>query len=107
MFIKSILSSFSTIYSKEPQFWQYVFNGVILSSWDFKRGEGVRIRGESDDSSSAYQLKDELSEMVGVDESGEEGAKIFEAVRLGALNKQKDGKQKFDLECLFTMPEGE
>lgn len=82
-------------------------SGVILSSWDFKRGEGVRIRGESDDSSSAYQLKDELSEMVGVDESGEEGAKIFEAVRLGALNKQKDGKQKFDLECLFTMPEGE
>ena len=76
-------------------------DGVTLSSWDFTRDDGVRLRAESDDSSSAYQLKDALAEMCAEDEDGEdaEGEKIFEVVRLGALSKQKDGKQKFEIEC--------
>ena len=75
--------------------------GVTLSSWDFTRDDGVRLRAESDDSSSAYQLKDALAEMCAEGEDGEdgEGEKIFEVVRLGALSKQKDGKQKFEIEC--------
>lgn len=72
--------------------------GVTLSSWDFTRDDGVRLRAESDDSSSAYQLKDALAEMRADGEDGE-GEKIFEVVRLGALSKQKDGKQKFEIEC--------
>lgn len=72
--------------------------GVTLSSWDFTRDDGVRLRAESDDSSSAYQLKDALAEMRAEDEDGG-GEKIFEMVRLGALSKQKDGKQKFEIEC--------
>lgn len=72
--------------------------GVTLSSWDFTRDDGVRLRAESDDSSSAYQLKDALAEMCAEGEDGE-GEKIFEVVRLGALSKQKDGKQKFEIEC--------
>lgn len=72
--------------------------GVTLSSWDFTRDDGVRLRAESDDSSSAYQLKDALAEMRAEDEDGG-GEKIFEVVRLGALSKQKDGKQKFEIEC--------
>ena len=79
-------------------------DGVTLSSWDFTRDDGVRLRAESDDSSSAYQLKDALAEMCAEGEDGEdaedgEGEKIFEVVRLGALSKQKDGKQKFEIEC--------
>ena len=76
-------------------------DGVTLSSWDFTRDDGVRLRAESDDSSSAYQLKDALAEMCaeGEDAEGAEGEKIFEVVRLGALSKQKDGKQKFEIEC--------
>ncbi len=75
--------------------------GVTLSSWDFTRDDGVRLRAESDDSSSAYQLKDALAEMCAEGEDGEdgEGEKIFEVVRLGALSKQKDGRQKFEIEC--------
>lgn len=72
--------------------------GVTLSSWDFTRDDGVRLRAEADDSSSAYQLKDALAEMCAEGEDGE-GEKIFEVVRLGALSKQKDGKQKFEIEC--------
>ena len=72
--------------------------GVTLTSWDFTRDDGVRLRAESDDSSSAYQLKDALAEMRADGEDGE-GEKIFEVVRLGALSKQKDGKQKFEIEC--------
>lgn len=76
-------------------------DGVTLSSWDFTRDDGVRLRAESDDSSSAYQLKDALAEMCAEGEDAEdgEGEKIFEVVRLGALSKQKDGKQKFEIEC--------
>ena len=75
--------------------------GVTLSSWDFTRDEGVRLRAESEDSSSAYQLKDRLTEMYAESAEGDsgEGEKVFEQVRLGALSKQKDGKQKFEIEC--------
>lgn len=81
--------------------------GVTLSSWDFTRDDGVRLRAESDDSSSAYQLKDALAEMCAEGEDGEagEGEKIFEVVRLGALSKQKDGRQKFEIECSRRMEE--
>lgn len=72
--------------------------GVTLSSWDFTRDDGVRLRAEADDSSSAYQLKDALAEMRADGEDGE-SERIFEDVRLGALSKQKDGKQKFEIEC--------
>ena len=34
-----------------------------------------------------------------------EGEKIFEVVRLGALSKQKDGRQKFEIECSRRMEE--
>ena len=81
--------------------------GVTLSFWDFTRDDGVRLRAESDDSSSAYQLKDALAEMCAEGEDGEdgEGEKIFEVVRLGALSKQKDGRQKFEIECSRRMEE--
>ena len=75
--------------------------GVTLSSWDFTRDDGLRLRAESEDSSSAYQLKDALADMCAEGEDGEEieNERIFEVVRLGALSKQKDGKQKFEIEC--------
>ena len=82
-------------------------DGITLSSWDYTRDEGVRIRAESEDSSSAYQLKDRLAEMYAeaVDGDNGDGEKIFEQVRLGALSKQKDGKQKFEIECRYKAEE--
>ena len=48
-----------------------------------------------------------LAEMCAEGEDGEdgEGEKIFEVVRLGALSKQKDGRQKFEIECSRRMEE--
>ena len=77
--------------------------GIILSSWSFNRDEGLDIAGDSADSSSAYQLKDVLAEMASGEE--EEGTLVFGSVRLGPLNKHKDGRQKFDLKCLFKEAE--
>lgn len=77
--------------------------GIVLSSWGFNRDEGLEIAGDSDSSSSAYQLKDVLSEMATGDD--EDGERVFESVRLGPLNKHKDGRQKFDLKCLFKEAE--
>ena len=57
--------------------------------------------------SRSYQ-RDERKLSVHADsKDGEdgEGEKIFEVVRLGALSKQKDGRQKFEIECSRRMEE--
>ncbi len=64
--------------------------GITLSAWDFKRDESLRLKGDADTSSAVYRFKDALSEM-----------EVFDVIKLGALNSQKDGKQKFDLECKY------
>lgn len=64
--------------------------GITLSSWDFKRDDSLRLKGDADASSEVYKFKDALSEMG-----------VFDVVKLGALSSQKDGKQKFDLECKY------
>lgn len=80
-------------------------DGITLTSWDFKRDEGLSIRGDSDDSAQAYELKDSIAEKRFEGDDGEEGDVVFQSVKIGALNKHKDGKQKFGIECLFTVPE--
>ena len=75
--------------------------GVTLTSWDFTRDDGVRMRAESDDTSSAYQFKEALEEMrvEGEDGDDSDGERIFEVVRIGTISTQKDGRQKFEIEC--------
>jgi len=68
--------------------------GVTLSSWDFSRESGLRLRGDSDGSGPVYAFKDALTEMGGDD-------KVFKVVSLGSTGAQKDGRQKFDLDCRF------
>jgi len=71
--------------------------GITLSSWDFTRDDGVRLRGDSDGSAPVYAFKDALVEM-GEEDGGE---KVFKTVNLGSMSSQKDGRQKFDLECRY------
>jgi hypothetical protein len=71
--------------------------GITLSAWEFTRDEGVRIRGDSDGSAPVYAFKDALDAM-GTEDGGE---KVFKVVNLGSMSSQKDGRQKFDLECKY------
>ena len=72
--------------------------GITLSSWDFTRDEGVRLRGDSDGSAPVYEFKDTLADM-GAEDGGE---KVFEVVELvGSMSSQKDGRQKFELDCRY------
>ena len=70
---------------------------ITLLSWDFKRDEGVRLRGEADTTSSVYAFKDRLVEM-GDDDP------VFKVVNLGSLNAQKN-QQRFELECRYEEEE--
>ena len=71
--------------------------GITLSSWDFTRDDGVRLRGDSDGSAPVYEFKDSLVEM-GTEDGGEA---VFKVVNLGSMSSQRDGRQKFDLECKY------
>ena len=69
--------------------------GITLTSYDFLRGDGIRVRGESDDTTSIYEFKDSMV-ALGAEDGGEA---VFKIVKLGSVSSQKGGKQKFDLEC--------
>lgn len=77
---------------------------VELTSWNFKRDEGVKFSGEAIAAPSVYQFKNDLLEMAEVGEDGEPGARIFADVRLTGPTKAK-GKERFDIECLYENEE--
>jgi len=72
--------------------------GITLTGWEFGRDTGVRVKGEAEDKSAIYEFKDKLTAMA--KEGGEEP--VFKVVQLGTVNSQKDGTQRFDLECRFS-----
>ena len=75
--------------------------GVTLSSWNYRRDEGVRVSGEAGSSEETYAFKDAMDEMA-----GGEGEKIFNAVNLNGPNASKGG-YRFDLECQYQSGEEE
>ena len=64
--------------------------GVELNSWNFKREDGVRFAGESDEAKAVYELKDALV-----------ATEAFADVVLTGPSAGKGGKQKFDISCKF------
>ncbi len=70
--------------------------GVTLSSWNFKRDEGVRLSGEADAASQVYEFKNVMAELAGGDEG--DGEKVFPIVELSGPSASKGGKQRFDLD---------
>ena len=67
---------------------------ITLSGFEFTREKGVRVKGEATDKGSIYKFKDNLAEMA-----TEGGEAVFTHVVLGSVHSQKDGTQRFDLEC--------
>lgn len=64
--------------------------GVELNSWTFRREDGARFSGESDEAKAVYELKDALV-----------ATEAFADVVLTGPSAGKGGKQKFDIVCKF------
>lgn len=84
--------------------------GIELSSWDYRREDGVSVAGEAEGESVVYDFKDAIAKMglEGSEENEEEeaGEAIFPVVNLNGLSASKNG-QKFRLECLYKGEETE
>ena len=78
---------------------------VTLSSWYYKRDEGVRVSGDADTAEAAYAFKDAMDELSDGGE-GEAGERIFGAVNLNGPNASKGG-YRFDLDCQYQREEEE
>ena len=78
--------------------------GVTLSSWDYKRDDGVRVRGDADTAEATYAFKDAMDAMAAGDEE-EDGEPIFGTVNLTGPNASKGG-YSFNLDCQYKR-EGE
>lgn len=95
--------------------------GIELDSWNYRRGEGVKVSGLADDANLVYEFKNLMSEIdiesaesaaeaADGEEDGESaagGAKLFENVQLNGPSAGKGGKQKFDLDCRYQAEEEE
>ena len=79
--------------------------GITLSSWDYKRDDGVRVRGDADTAEATYAFKDAMDALAaGDDEEG--GEPIFGSVILNGPNASK-GKYSFNLDCQYEKGEDE
>jgi hypothetical protein len=68
---------------------------IELTSWNFKREDGVRFTGEADSAELIYQFQEALAECG-----------LFEEVEPGRVSASK-GRQRFDIECRFEKEESE
>lgn len=77
---------------------------ITLTTWNYKRDEGVRVSGEGDAAESVYAFKDAMDEMSAGE--GEDGERIFPTVTLNGPNTSK-GRHRFDLDCQYKGEEEE
>ena len=75
--------------------------GVTLSSWYYKREDGVVIKGEAESAEAVYALKDAMDALAaGEDEDAE---KIFGEVELKGPNASRSKNMyTFDLSCFYA-----
>lgn len=78
--------------------------GVTLSSWSYRRDEGVRVTGETPVKDETYALKDTMEALSSGD--GEEAEPIFGRVDLSGVTAAK-GAFRFTLDCLYEKEEEE
>ena len=85
--------------------------GIELNSWNYKRGESVRVSGEAESAELVFDFKDSMAEVMlggdGEPQDGESGAEpLFKTVNLtGPV--ARGAKQRFDLECVYGGEEDE
>jgi len=78
--------------------------GVTLSSWDFRRDDGVRVRGDAETAEAVYSFKDAMDALSAGEEG--EGEPIFGEVILTGPNASKGG-YSFNLDCQYQKGEEE
>jgi hypothetical protein len=78
--------------------------GITLTSWTYRRDEGVKVSGEADEAELVYRFKDNMAE-AGTE--AEDDDPVFAKVLLNGPSAGRGGKQKFDLECGYEGEEEE
>lgn len=77
--------------------------GITLSSWTYKRDDGVRVSGEAEgEAEPVYVFKDSMDALSAGGE--EDGEKIFGMVELSGPNASRGG-YRFDLDCRYQNEE--
>ena len=80
--------------------------GVTLSSWYYKREDGVVIKGEADSAEAVYALKDAMDALSAGE--GENAEKIFGEVEIKGPNASRSKNLwTFDLSCMYGKDEEE
>lgn len=75
--------------------------GVTLSSWYYKREDGVVIKGEAESAEAVYALKDAMDALAAGEE--EDAEKIFGEVELKGPNASRSKNMyTFDLSCFYA-----
>jgi len=77
---------------------------VTLSSWEYRRDDGVRVRGDATAAEAVYSLKDAMDALSAGE--GEDGEPIFGEVLLSGPNASKGG-YAFNLDCQYRKDEEE
>ncbi len=72
--------------------------GITLSSWTYKRDEGVRVSGDAATAEDVYAFKDAMDALSAGEE--EDAEVIFNVVDLSGPNASK-GVYRFDLDCQY------
>ena len=72
--------------------------GITLSSWTYKRDEGVRVSGDAATAEDVYAFKDAMDALSAGEE--EDAEVIFNVVDLSGPNASKGG-YRFDLDCQY------
>ena len=72
--------------------------GITLSSWTYKRDEGVRVSGDAATAEDVYAFKDAMDALSAGEEKDAEV--IFNVVDLSGPNASKGG-YRFDLDCRY------
>ena len=75
--------------------------GVTLSSWYYKREDGVVIKGEAESAEAVYALKDAMDALAAGEE--EDAERIFGEVELKGPNASRSKNMyTFDLSCFYA-----
>ena len=78
--------------------------GVTLSGWDYRREDGLRIKGDAETSEQIFVLKDALDALAVGD--GEEAEPVFADVVLSGPSASKN-KFSFSLDCRYKKEQDE
>lgn len=78
--------------------------GIDLDSWNFRRGEGLKISGLADENNSVYDFKDAIDAIECGEGDGAE--KLFKVVQLGNISNSR-GKYKFPLDLAYEKEDEE